>query len=500
MKLTISSPSKAYITQADKEELLRLKNLLTYDNISAKFLVKKHYDNRFWRKRDEDGWKNHLEKLKKDVTKTLIFKDEKGAFIRPGSIAHLDHMSVEIENQINYPKTKTIAWQKPLPFELHDYQEVSWKKLLEIRHGNVELTTGSGKSAILLKIVREAGLKVAVIAPSKSIFNELVEKFEYHLGRGKVGTFGAGKKKIGKLITVCIGDSVSNVKEDSPEWDFFSKMDMICVDESHTWGADSLEKICHGVFSEVPYRFFFSATQTRGDGAEVLLQSIVGRTVYALNTQEAVEKGFICPHEFKIVEIESSNPSFYSSDPLEMKRNHFLRNRNIAKFIAKVANADANVNGRQTLVLVDELPQIAMLAKLLTVPFAYAHSESKKERLEDLDLEKVNPKESVDKFNKNEVKVLIGTTCISTGTNIYPTHNTFNWQGGSSEIKTKQGAVGRSVRKNDQNPYKNNCLPKNKALIWDFKVNNVSDMDRHLNSRISYYKDSGSTIQFIKIS
>jgi hypothetical protein len=41
------------------------------------------------------------------------------------------------------------------------------------------------------------GLKTAIIAPSKSIFNELLTKFEHHFGKGKVGAFGAGKKKLG---------------------------------------------------------------------------------------------------------------------------------------------------------------------------------------------------------------------------------------------------------------------------------------------------------------
>jgi superfamily II DNA or RNA helicase len=496
MKLIVVSPTQANIDRINHQELDTLKGLLTYTNTANQHKLKRHYNNHFWRNKNSDTWQAELDKLKASIKHTLVFDN----FIRPGSIPYLSGLDIEIENQIKYPEPKKVAWAKPLPFELHNYQEESWKKLLEAKHANVELCTGAGKSAILLKLCRETGFRAAIIAPSRSIFNELVEKFEYHLGRVNVGKFGDGKKTLGKRFTICIGDSVANIEPGTKEWEFFSGLDMLCVDESHTWGAETLESICHGVLANIPYRFFFSGTQTRGDGAERLLQSIIGKTVYRLTTKEAVDAEYIANHEFRIVTVESSNPYFNSKDVLEMKRAHFLNNKNIATFVAKLANADAMVHKRQTLVLVDELPQIAMLSKLLSVPFAYAHSESKADRLAELGLVKVEPAESVEKFNKGEIMVLIGTSCISTGTNIYPTHNTVNWQGGSSEIKTKQGAVGRSVRKHGQNPFKDKVTPKEKALIWDFDVYDIYVLSKHLTERISYYQDSGTEIKRIVLN
>jgi superfamily II DNA or RNA helicase len=500
MLVEIKSPSKAYYSDMTLEESATLLKEMTYINTSAQHLLKRHYHNKLWRYKNADSWQAKLEELKLAVNRTLIFEDEGGRFMRPGSIPYLqEKLTFDIINNIKYPTPKKIAWAKPLPFVLHDYQEISAEKLIEIKHGNVELCTASGKSAILLKVCRETGFKTAVIAPSVSVFNELVEKFELHLGRGNVGKFGDGKKKLGKRITICIGDSVANIKRDTPEWEFFSKLEMMCVDESHTWGADSLEEICHGVLADIPYRMFFSGTQTRGDGADRLLYSIIGKTVHTLTTAEAKEKGYISDHEYCIVETKSSNGNYLSPDALEMKRIHFLGNRNIAEFIANLANASALVCGQQTLVLVEELSQISMLTKLLKVPFAYAHSEKKPARLAELGLEKVDAAESVEKFNKNEVQVLVGTSCIHTGTNIYPTHNTANWVGGTSEIKTKQGTVGRSVRKGEHNPYADKCKPKDKAKIWDFDVTDVYLMSRHLEDRTKYYKESDSPIKRIKL-
>lgn len=500
MKITILNPSKAYVTEATDEELSTLDRELTYTNTANQHLLKRHYQNHWWRNSNRATWDLALEDLKNSIHKTLVFEDEQGKFIRPGSISYLENaLTLEVTNNIEYPTPRKMAWAKPLPFELYSYQEYSWPKLLDIKHGNVELCTGAGKTPILLKVCRETGFRTAIIAPSKSIFLELVDKFEHHFGKGNIGKFGNGTKKLGKRFTICIADSIANIKKDTPEWDFFSNLEMLAVDESHTWAAETLEAICYGVLFNVPYRLFFSGTQTRGDGAEKLLQSIIGKTVNTLTTSEAVKGGYISDHEFRIVTLESSDPNFASPDALVMKRMHFLGNKNIAAFIAKLANAEATTYRRQSLVLVEELSQIAMLLPLLKVPTTIAHSESNATRLTELGLIKVKPNESVEDFNRGDAMVLIGTSCIATGTNIFPVHNCVNWVGGASEIKTKQGAVGRAIRLGKHNPWADKCTQKTKSVIWDFNVFDCYVLEKHLESRIGYYNDSGTPIKFIKL-
>lgn len=504
MQVIIETPTKAYVEGATELELESLRKSLTYTNTAKQQLVKRHYANNWLRNKNRAAWEAKLNELKAEVVNTLMFKDIDRYYIRPGSICYLNFDHSQIINKIKYPTPKPMPWAKTLPFQLHPYQQESVDKLIKSRHANVELCTGAGKSAILLKLCRETGFRAAIIAPSQSIFNELLEKFEEHLGRNNVGALGDGKRRLGKRITICIADSLTNLKPGTDDYKFFSELDMICADESHTWGAETLETVCHEIFANVPYRFFLSGTQTRGDGAEKLLQSIIGETVHTLTTADAIAGGYICDHDFTIIDVESSNPNYNSADALEMKRIHFLRNRNIAALAAKIANASA-IKGEQTLILVEELSQITMIMPLLNTTYAYAHSESSSKKLEELrestgvQLEKVDRAESVEKFNKNEVKVLIGTSCIATGTNIYPCHKTINWVGGTSEIKTKQGAVGRSVRLGRQNPWADKCLPKPKANVIDFNVHDIFILTRHLEERINYYKDSGTEIKRVKL-
>jgi hypothetical protein len=72
-----------------------------------------------------------------------------------------------------------------------------------------------------------------------------------------------------------------------------------------------------------------------------------------------------------------------------------------------------------------------------------------------------------------------------------------NWQGGTSEIRTKQGAVGRSVRKLEISKFAEFNPPKTKAIIYDFNVKGIMAMVRHLKIRVGFYKSSGTMIQWL---
>jgi len=411
--------------------------------------------------------------------------------------SHKIFVNFNIKNNINYPEGRKMAWKKPLPFDLYPYQKESIQKLLEIKHGCVELCTGAGKTAIILTLARELGLKTVIVTPSKSIFLEILEKFEHHLGKTNVGAYGDGKKKLGKILTVCVSKSLTMLKPGTDEYNFFAAADVVIGDESHTLAAETLESVFHGVLKNVPYRFFLSGTQVRGDGKDELLESIIGEKVFSLTTKEAIEGNYICPVKFLIFETISKDTKKYK-DPLKAKRNQFLYNSNIADIAAKIANSAWSQAQESTLILVEELEQIKMLKERLKVPFDYVHSAAKADA-SNFGLETRKVDEMVQAFNEGKIKVLIGTSCIATGTNIYPTHNTINWVGGSSEVKTKQGAVGRSVRLLEKSDYKDFHKFKPYSKIYDFKISNIPLMESHLQKRIFMYKETSDNIRYIKI-
>lgn len=361
------------------------------------------------------------------------------------------------------------------------------------------VTHNCGKSMVLLNITKNMGINTLVVTPSKSIFNELLVEFTDKLGKEMVGAYGDGKKDIKKKITIAIGKSLTMIKPDTPAYSFMKNKELLLFDESHVTGAKELEKVCHGILSEIPYRMFVSATQTRNNGTEKLLYSIIGENVLEMSLEKAINEGFLCPLKFFIIDTFSPSTR-YVSDSIACKREHFLHNPKIADYIAKIAYSSYKSLNESSLVLVDEIVQIKMLAERLDklgVSYTYAHSANKS-HAESYGLRAVDSKEEVLRFNKGEVKVLIGTSCISTGTNIFPTHNVCNWYGGSSEVTTKQGVMGRSTRLLEKSKFKEFHKPKPFSKIWDFNVVGQPTLERQLKTRIGFYQESGGEVKYIK--
>jgi superfamily II DNA or RNA helicase len=495
MHIGIVTPTKAYVKGTDAE-IAALTVKLAYKNTSKNFEYGKHLAKYWLKEKDFDRWEEERLALKAQIDQNVLQFDGKNHWVRPGIIPYIKNPSLTIDNYIKYPALKTLPWLNKPEFEPYPYQTFSANKLIEERHGCVSLPTGCGKSYIIELLVHQTGLNVVIVTPGESIFNELLNNLTSAFGKRYVGGYGDGKKDITKKITVAIGKSLTNLEPGTDAYDFFHAKDVMIIDESHTFAASTLEDVAHGVLADVPYRFFLSATQTRGDGTEKMLFSIIGECVMSMSIEEAIRDGYLCPLNFTILDVISPS-TLAPGDPIENKREHFLYNKNIAKTAAMIANAKWTNLQESTLILVEELIQIKMLKDLLNVPFGYVHSGSKKDAAK-VGLEVADSQEQVARFNRGEIKVLIGTKAIATGTNIYPTHNTINYIGGSSEIITKQGPMGRSTRKLEISKYKHLHKPKPCTMIYDFNVTNNIKLEKQLQQRKEWYKEAGGTITHFK--
>jgi len=494
MDVTVQSPIRAIVKNIDPDVMEKVTKALSYTNTSVSFQLSKLYKNRWFKQKDPVGWQDQIDKLTEKQKDCLLKHDGNNYWIRPGSIPHIHKYINSVKSEIEYPQFTPLKWKVKPDFDPYPYQSDAVRLLIEEKHGNVSLPTGCGKSFILLLLAQTMGVETVIITPSQSIFTELLSEFQLRLGKDQVGGYGDGYKDIGNRVTIAIGKSLTMLEEGTKAYEFFANKKAVLVDESHTFAAEQLNDVCHGVLGNAPYRMFVSATQTRGDGTEKLLASIIGRNVLDMELSDAIAQGFLCPLNFTVLATRSNNTK-HSADPTITKRQHFLYNPLIADIAAKIANGAWEMKQQSTLILVEELEQIEMLQKLLKVPFAYVHSADKK-KAKEFNLEKVNLQDAVRKFNTGEVKVLIGTKAIATGTNLYPTHNCINWMGGSSEIVTKQGAMGRSTRKLEISKFKHLHVPKPYTMVYDFRVKNIPLLDKQLIKRCAFYQEAGGEIKY----
>lgn len=463
-----------------KDELRRH---LKYVDKSVDYQITKFKNGRGWftNKYGAEEYEEKLKELKELRLKTMLFEDEHGMWTYSGIVHRLaDMFDDKIVREYEFPEAKIIPWAKVPEHAERYYQTAAKDKLLEIRHGGVEIGTGLGKSFIILHLVKQLGLKTVVMAPSTSIAMQLYDDLCEHLGKKRVGFVGDGKKQYDRLVTVAIGASLTRLEPGSDGWEHLSKADVFIADESHLCPADTLTKVCFGLVSNAPYRFFFSGTQMRNDGLDMLLDGITGKIVHTMTVQEGVDQGFLAKPIFRMVRLDSAAQT-KSSDPNALTRTHVYYNPQVIKLAAEFANKAVSLMERPTLILIDELEQFSYLLPYLRYEARFAHGGVTKEnkKLVPEAYHKSDPKQLVEDFNNGEFPILIGTSCIAIGTNFKNVKFAINLRGGRSPIELKQ-AVGRTTR-----------LVENKVdcIFTDFAIDNIEALARHAKARKEIYAE-----------
>lgn len=477
MRIEIVTPIKMYFKDVTSEEVEILKKMLTYKNKSIEYQIKKLKQSNY-----SSYWIGiKLQELEPKLYNTLLWKDEETGeyYTRPGLLYMIQKrfINVEIDNKVKYPEFNRMPWENVPLYTPHKAQAHSVDLLLQNPHSNIEFATGTGKSYIIMLLIKSTGLPTIVTTPNISIAKQLYDQAVSLFGKKRVGFFGGGKKEFDKHILIAIGKSLSLVKH--PELiEKFKKYQVLISDESHTLPANTFEYFCHTLLGHCPYRWFLSGTQERTAGDDLLLYSIIGQRVYSYNIQQAIDDGILAKLNFKIFDVNSNSGYFDESNVVKMNQEHFYKNEKIASFIAELTRS-AVINNKPVLILVDEHIQEQILKKYMTVEYAYAHAK--------VDVHKI-----VNDFNAGKIMCVVGTSAVSIGTNFKPVRLTINWQGNRSPIKIKQGVIGRSTRIDPESG-------KRECVIVDFRIVNVPLLKKHADLRINYYKNIGA-VEYIKLN
>jgi superfamily II DNA or RNA helicase len=475
-----TSPTVVRIHGVESTHLGLLRANLQYVDKKVEFEIQKLKRN--VRMYHMPNFQERLDQLKGQRVKCLLFKDDDGYWTYSGLAQSLVRtLQASYISRVTYPDPKPLPWAKK-PFEPFPYQTLAHDALFRARHAGVEIGTGLGKSLIITYLIKSLGLKTVVMAPSLSIARQLQKGLISAFGRKCVGFYGDGRKDLGKLITVAIGASLTRIGERDEAWGAFAKTQVFIADESHLCPAQTLNKVCFGLMTNAPYRFFFSATQLRNDGLDLLLDAISGPIVYRMSVKEGIDKGYLAKLKTTLVKVPSRS-YFESRDVLEMTRQHLYYNPGVNKAAAQIINRFID-SGRQVLVLVEELEQFTHLLPFLReATIAFAHGGDPKGVLPEK-YRKSDPEGLVEQFNAGQLPVLVGTSCISTGTDVKANQMTVYIRGGKSEIEVMQGAVGRSTRLHEP-------VGKKACDIIDFDVYNIDSLHRHTGERLKYYAQVG---------
>lgn len=487
-----------------------LRSFLTYIDKKVDYEIKRLKDSLQWSPEANHPWiLDQITALKAQRSQTLVF-EQNGVFTTYSGLAPKLAQEFGLEIVVDYalPESELLPYANKPQHEARYYQLAAHDALLAAAGQGpcrISISTGLGKSTLLRMLIKTLGLKTLVQAPSTSIATQLYDDFVHHFGKKYVGFYGGGKKEFKKLITVGIDDSLTKIEEGSDAWEDFSKISLYAADESHLLPSQSLSKVALGVARNAPYRLFFSATQLRNDGLDLVLDGLTGPTVYTMTTKEGVDQGYLAQPIFKIIETQSAS-KIRHKDPNKQTRTHQYYNQNVNDLAVQTAQHFVRQMA-PVLILVEEIEQFTYLLKSAAkhqIPvddWAFAHAPLTKENRKSLDprYHAADNKALVADFNKGAIQVLVGTSAIATGTDITSAEVLIYLMGKSSEIKVRQ-AIGRGTRGGAKSFVFNPWTGKQKdsVIVIDFDVENIDTTHRHALARQEYYYDSYPDLEIIR--
>lgn len=498
-KLIYETPTKLRLLGLD-DKRMDLQRLLTYTNKAKVYELARLKKNPwFVNQHGEERYAEELARLKAETIVCLLKEDEDGLYTFTGLSDRIaDRFGIsDVIRTIPEPR-KLMPWQKVPSGQDRYYQKLMHDQMLAQVHAAVEVGTGLGKSRVIRNLIKTLGLRTLVVAPSISIARQLHKDFVECFGRAKVGLFGDGKKQSDKQIVVGLFQSLTRVEENSTQWKELSAAKVFIVDESHLTPASTLKQVCEGLAANAPYRFFFSGTQMRNDGADLLLEGIIGRVVYEMTVKQGVDEGFLSKPNFHMIEMVS--PSTYiGNNPDVMVDRHFYSNTAMYQRAADIANKSVGLLGHQVLILIDEVTQFQHLIPFLRHEVGFAHGgvTAKNKVTVPKEFWASDPEALVERLNAGKLPILVGTGCISIGTDIRTPKTLINLQGGTSEVKIRQ-AIGRGTRRENG--------VKEEFNYWDFKIlvrhpemdDFESITERHALIRQGIYQDVYPSLKVIK--
>jgi len=206
------------------------------------------------------------------------------------------------------------------------------KAAQSVIRGSIQMPTGTGKSFTMGLLINALQLKTLVIVPNLELKRQLTETF--------TAMFGSLKN-----ITV------ENI--DNPDLKHHKDYDCLILDEAHHAAAKTYRDLNKYAWTKIYRRYFFTATPFRSqDGEQMLLEGIIGETIFQIDYKHAVEQKYIVPLEAYYVEVPKSHTdgNRWAKVYSDLVVNNKARNEIITDLMWALNSAE-----KSTLVLVKEI-------------------------------------------------------------------------------------------------------------------------------------------------
>jgi len=328
--------------------------------------------------------------------------------------------------------------------DLRPYQREAVDKFLQNKRGIVSLPTGCGKTELGLRIAYELQKPFIVLADSKDVAKEWMDRIPEALGVEPAKVYG-GDRETGD-VQVALYQSCFDVEKNEDgrnsyevRDDVYLDHDLAIMDECHNVAPRAFSTVAMDV--SAPYRLGLSATPERPDGHTPKVVGGTGSILVQKTPEEMIEKGYLAEPQWEI--LNPLNNKRYYREWRDEYEGEIVENGGRNNMIANAASTLVGKGKSPVLVSVERIPHGERLESLMEPMFGddvrFIHADSN------------DREEVIEAFRSGELPVLI-TTLLKEGFDCPELLGFINAGGMKSEISTIQ-SVGRALRRGSgENP------------------------------------------------
>lgn len=249
-----------------------------------------------------------------------------------------------VDDRLPFPEPE---WDRAFGFRFS--QEEMFRKLLkQNRSGILCAPTRWGKSSIITNILRVyPGVRTVVAAPGRDLLNQLYEGLKKSCSDRDVKLLhsASSHKRPSEDVTICSFDSLKRCDIEGTK--------LMVIDEPHeavtTTRAPMLQKFWRA------RKLAVGATPTgRYDGADALIEGIIGPVLTEKTYVDAVREGSICPIRVLMLRIRAKPANAYNRN--QAYKRLIWGNDKFAEMVAKISRTIIPVD-HQSLVFIDNQKQ-----------------------------------------------------------------------------------------------------------------------------------------------
>lgn len=475
-KIIINNVRCQIVDLNDSAIVKQLDNCLSYWVAGHEYT--KAFQNGWWnnKKQKFERWdgKNHLMTDKLRFHTGLLWK----------VITVLKNNGIDVELVDQRKEVSYGSLINMMNMEERPYQGRALEASLREKGGIIKAATGSGKSIMIAQLIASTNVKTMVYVIGIDLLYQMKETFERTLGT-EVGIIGDGNVDI-KKINICtvwtaataLGKKYAPLDDEDKsrkeKWDGSNKSkiakaignaEMVIFDECHMLATDTLQAINTASISG-KYKFGYSGTPWRDDGADMLIEAVCGKTIIEITASELINAGYLVQPTIHFINIPEKKdiseryPSIYKEYIVENE----VRNNKIIKTVAKLVEA-----GRKVLILIKNIRHGQILFDSLSQNFIVHFVKG------DVDSDERNWVR--EEFQKNRINIIIASTIFDQGIDL-PCLSALILAGSGKSSGRALQRIGRVIR-----------IDKGKkdAIVVDF-IDNAKYLLNHTAERIKIYR------------